>query len=114
MIGPGPDTEAIQGIIQGTDIIETKAEAEIEDKGLGLSQETGKLRCRSSSHVSTNRDRLRCYRCNEYDHFARECPNIMSDEDSDQDNSEGATLQLLTQEEQTKPLCYSELDDLNI
>ena len=34
-------------------------------------------RSRSSSHVSTNRDRSRCYRCNEYDHFARECPNIM-------------------------------------
>ena len=25
--------------------------------------------------MSTNRDRSRCYRCNEYDHFARECPN---------------------------------------
>ena len=32
-------------------------------------------RSRSSSHVSTNGDRSRCYRCNEYDHFARECPN---------------------------------------
>ena len=32
-------------------------------------------RSRSSSHVSTKRDRSRCYRCNEYDHFARECPN---------------------------------------
>ena len=32
-------------------------------------------RSRSSSHVSINRDRSRCYRCNEYDHFARECPN---------------------------------------
>ena len=37
-------------------------------------------RSRSSSHVSTNRDRSRCYRCNEYDHFARECPNVMSDD----------------------------------
>ena len=36
-------------------------------------------RSRSSSCVSTNRDRSRCYRCNEYDHFARECPNIMSE-----------------------------------
>ena len=25
--------------------------------------------------MSTNRDRSRCYRCNEYDHFAQECPN---------------------------------------
>ena len=42
MIGPGLDIEAIQGIIQETDIIETKAEVEIEDKGLGLFQEIGK------------------------------------------------------------------------
>ena len=25
--------------------------------------------------MSTNRDRIRCYTCNEYDHFAQECPN---------------------------------------
>ena len=93
MIGPGPDIEAIQGIIQETDIIETKAEVEIEDIGLGLFQEIGKIdpRSRSSSHVSTNRDRSRCYRCNEYDHFARECPNAMSDEGSDQED-DGTTV----------------------
>ena len=31
-----------------------------------------------------NRDRCRCYRCNEYDHFARECPNIGTDGSSDE------------------------------
>ena len=41
-------------------------------------------RSRSSSHVSTNRDRHRCYRFNEYDHFARECPNIVTDGSSDE------------------------------
>ena len=25
--------------------------------------------------VSTNRDRIRCYECREYDHLARNCPN---------------------------------------
>ena len=24
--------------------------------------------------LSTNRDRIRCYRCREYDHFAKDCP----------------------------------------
>ena len=38
----------------------------------------------------------------------------MTDEDSDQDDSDGATLQLLTQEEETAALSYSELDDLNM
>ena len=61
-------------------------------------------RLRSSSHISTNRDRSRCYRCSEYDHFARECPNIMSDEEQD------AVLQLLAQEEQVETLNYSESD----
>ena len=38
----------------------------------------------------------------------------MTDEGSDQDDSDGATLQLLTQEEETAALSYSELDDLNM
>ena len=69
-------------------------------------------RSRSSSCVSTQRDRSRCYRCNEYNHFARECPNAMSDEGSDQEDS--ATLQLLTQEAQMAALSYSEIDGLNM
>ena len=31
-------------------------------------------RSRSGSRVSTNRDRIRCYKCRECDHFARDCP----------------------------------------
>ena len=30
--------------------------------------------------VSTNRDRLRCFKCREYDHFANECPNLVIEE----------------------------------
>ena len=62
-------------------MVETRAEIEIEDSGLGLvSRDRGnrpgsESRSRSSSHVSTNGDRLRCYRCSEYDHFVMECPN---------------------------------------
>ena len=32
-------------------------------------------RSRSGSRASTNRDRIRCYNCREYDHFVRDCPN---------------------------------------
>ena len=60
-------------------------------------RENNRTRSRSSSCISTNRDRLRCYRCSEYDHFARECPNTLIDESSDE--LEGATLQMLTQDE---------------
>ena len=39
----------------------------------------------------------------------------MCDEGSDQeDDLDGATLQLLTQEQQTETLSYSELDNLNM
>ena len=30
-------------------------------------------RSRSGSRVSTNRDRIRCYKCREYDHFTKDC-----------------------------------------
>ena len=29
-------------------------------------------RLRSGSRANTNRDRIRCYKCREYDHFARD------------------------------------------
>ena len=34
-------------------------------------------RSRSNSRTSTNRDRVRCFKCGEYDHFANECPNLV-------------------------------------
>ena len=42
-----------------------------------------------------NRDRIRCYKYREYDHFANECPNSVTD-DSDGYESDRATLQLIT------------------
>ena len=51
-------------------------------------------RNRSTSSVTTNRDRIRCYKCREYDHFANECPNSVMD-DSNGYESEGAVLQLI-------------------
>ena len=44
-----------------------------------------------------NRDRIRCYKCREYDHFANECPNSVTD-DSDGYESDRAALQLITAE----------------
>ena len=43
----------------------------------------------------------------------RECPNTLTDESSDQDDLDGATLQMLTQDE-TPVLNYSEMDHLNM
>ena len=41
---------------------------------------------RSGSRTSTNRDRIRCFKCRECDHFANECPNLIP-EDSDKESN---------------------------
>ena len=58
-------------------------------------------RSRSSTCVNTNRDRLRCYRCSEYDHFAKESPNVLTDEESDSESEDidNSTWQMLSQVE---------------
>ena len=72
-------TEESIGII----IIEMIAMTEV---GIGLEKDhfrkyggnrtrsTSNSRSRSGSRASTNRDRIRCYNCREYDHFVRDCP----------------------------------------
>ena len=45
--------------------------------------------------MTTNRDKITCFRCREYDHFANECPNTGID-NSDGYESDSATLQLMT------------------
>ena len=35
---------------------------------------TSNSRLRSGSRASRNRDRIRCYKCREYNHFMRDCP----------------------------------------
>ena len=50
---------------------------------------------RSGSRISTNRDRIRCFMCREYDHFANECPNQTVDSsDRDSDSARSASLHL--------------------
>ena len=41
-------------------------------------------RSRSGSRASTNRDRIRCYVCREYDYFVRDCPNSREERDLEQ------------------------------
>ena len=52
-------------------------------------------RSRSNSRVTKNKDRIRCFRCREYDHFAKNCPNMGTD-GSDGYGSDSAALQLMT------------------
>ena len=44
-------------------------------RSYGRNRSSDSSRSRSGSRVSTNRDRIRCYECREYDYLARNCPN---------------------------------------
>ena len=51
---------------------------------------------RSSSRTSTNKDRVQCFKCKEYDHFANECPNLVYEgSDRESDGARSASLQIL-------------------
>ena len=41
-------------------------------------------RSRSGSRASTNRDRIRCYKCRKYDHFAKDCPTTREEREIEQ------------------------------
>ena len=45
---------------------------------------TSNSRSRSGSRVSTNRDRIRCYRCREYNNFMRDCPTSREEREIEQ------------------------------
>ena len=48
---------------------------------------------RLGSRTSTNRDRIRCFKCREYDHFANECHNLIP-EDSDKESNSARSVSL--------------------
>ena len=50
-----------------------------------ITEKISNSRSRSGSRPSTNRDKIRCYKCREYDHFVRDCPT--SKEEGDRANS---------------------------
>ena len=108
----GPDNNL--GTSPEEEIKVVEARVEIEGSSLGMFQEIDQNQSpwsRSSSHVSTNRDRLRLFRCSEYNHFARECPNTMTEDDLDQEDFDSATLQMLSQDDS---LNYAEVEGLNM
>ena len=53
-------------------------------------------RSQSNSRVSTNRNRVRCYRSRKYDHFASKCPNTPTNKEPDYDDTDPASLQMIT------------------
>ena len=93
--------EAIFGeVIFEVDIIIEWIEAgKIGGHGDNQGQEKEERRGRSpsssrlGSRTSTNRDRIRCFKCREYDHFANECPNLIH-EDLDKESNSARSVSL--------------------
>ena len=56
----------------------------IRSYGNSRDRSTSNNRSRSGSRASTNRDRIKCYVCREYDHFVRNCPNTREERDFEQ------------------------------
>ena len=138
MVGLGRDIEAIPEITSEIGhMTEVKVEIERESRNRDRSSSTEEgqrsgtesrdrdrnreresrstTRSRSSSGVNTNRDRLRCYRCREHDHFARECPNMSTDDElgSESEELDDSTWQMLSQVE-TSPFQDFDVQDLNM
>ena len=70
----------------------------IQSRQSMLSHGRNESRSTSNSRVSTNHDHVRCYRCREYDHFASECPNMLTDEELDYNDADPASLHMMTQD----------------
>ena len=50
---------------------------------------------RSGSRTSTNRDRIRCFKCREYDHSVNECPNLIPEDlEKESDSARSISLHL--------------------
>ena len=45
-----------------------------QDRGRRRDRSASNGISRSGSKASTNRDRIRCFKCREYNHFVRDCP----------------------------------------
>ena len=61
--------------------------------------------------MSTNRDKIRCFKCREYDHFAKDCMNIS---DAEKEQSEQIQHMLNLEEDKTaiKVLAAATYEDL--
>ena len=71
---------------------------------------TSNNRSRSGSRLSVNRDRIRCYKCRKYDHFAKNCPTSREERELEQLQQ---MFNLHDEQTSLKPLVTNTPDNLN-
>ena len=71
----------MKGIVVTIEIGVGQGKELIRNYGDNRDRSSSNNRSRSGSRANTNRDRIRCYACREYDHFARDCPNSREERD---------------------------------
>ena len=74
-------TGVMTTIEEGTD--QEKGNSQ-EIYGNNRDRSSSNSRSRSGSRANTNRDRIRCYNCREYDHFMRGCPTSREERELEQ------------------------------
>ena len=68
-------------VVSGMKILaEVGVGPERQYSGSSRRDEISSSRSRSSSRVNTNRDRIRCFKCREYEYFAKDCLNVSETE----------------------------------
>ena len=92
------------------------------DRGRGRSRErqyqgnirrndrSSSSRSRSGSRAGTNRDRIRCSNCREYDHFAKDCPTSKLEKETEKIQQ---TFNMEEQQTALKTLATDTYDSLN-
>ena len=90
---------------------QSRNESRRQNRNNVRNRDRSESRSRSSSHVSTHRDRGRCYWCNEYDHFARECPSDATGRNVD--DAKGSLLRMLDTDH-TYALDYADGEDYDM
>ena len=72
------------GMIVMTDVGIGLEKIFLRNYGSNRTRSTSNSRSRSGSRASTNRDRIRCYKCREYNHFVRDYPTSREEREIEQ------------------------------
>ena len=78
-------------------LLEIEVKVGIEMRIMTLEVEVETEIIEEERNPGLNHDHVRCYRCREYDHFVAECPNTPTGEETDYEDADPTSLQMMSQ-----------------